>query len=149
MTKSIAVDRLQPLTDDVLLHERVTDLLRRASVRQVWMLFLTDDDVQAPVLLPCDDLPADPNRIVDGDLGRSTAASVLGARIAALMREFGFAQAVFAWERPGDAVAGAQERTWAHALAVACAEYGARVRAQFLVHDRGVRALTPDDYLDG
>lgn len=148
MTKLTAADREAPLTDDVLLQERIRFLLRRANVRQFWMLFLYDDDVQAEVLMPCDDLPADPDVVVQTeDLGRAPYAVVLASRIAHIMSEFGLAQAVFVWERRGDSVARTEERVWARTLAQACRAAGAQVRAQFLLHDRGVRLLTPDDYL--
>lgn len=148
MTKMTAADRDAPLTDDLLLEERIRFLLRRANRRQFWMLFLGDDDVQADVVMPCDDLPADPDAVLDTeDLGRAPYAVVLATRVAQIMTDFGFAQAVFVWERPGGSVARAEERGWARALAEACAGHGARVRAQFLLHDHGVRLLTPDDYL--
>lgn len=148
MTSSTATDRNAPLTDDALLEERVTLLLERANVPQLWMMFLGDDDVQSELLLPFADLPRHPDELVDTpDLGRAANATVLGHRVAQIMREFGFAQVVFAWERPGSATARRGERRWARALAAACAVQGARVRAQFVVHDRGVRPLTPDDYL--
>ncbi|UUT35522.1 hypothetical protein [Microbacterium elymi] len=62
------------------------------------------------------------------------------------MEELPAAQAVFSWERPGGPQVGAEERAWARGLGAACARAGVRVRAQFVVHDRGVRVLAPDDY---
>ncbi|WP_029144506.1 hypothetical protein [Microbacterium luticocti] len=141
-TTTNAADREAPLTDDILLTERVTFLLERANIRQFWMMFLDERDVQAPVVMPCADLPADPDQAEGG----ANAARLLAQNIAALMAEFGFAQAVFAWERPGGPRVGDEERAWARALGAACATEGVRVRAQFLVHDRGVRVLAPDDY---
>lgn len=148
MMKSTAADREAPLTDDLLLEERLAFLLRRANMRQFWMLFLHEDDVQTDVVMPCADLPADPSEMsTTSDLGETTHAALLGHRIGNLMREFGFAQAVFVWERPGSAEVGNEERAWAAALGAACANNGARVRAQFILHDHGVRILAPDDYL--
>ncbi|UUT35523.1 hypothetical protein [Microbacterium elymi] len=62
MTKQTAADREAPLTDDSLLTERVSHLLGQAHRRQIWMMFLDEDDVQAPLIIPCADLPSDPGR---------------------------------------------------------------------------------------
>lgn len=149
MTKSTAADRDAPLTDDLLLEERLAFLLRRANRRQFWMLFLYDDDVQTEVVMPCEGLPRDPRQTsMTSDLGERAYADILGHRVADIMNEFGFAQAVFVWERLGGPEVGDEERTWASALAASCAHHGARVRAQFILHDFGVRQLAPDDYLD-
>jgi hypothetical protein len=145
MTKMTAADREAPLADDILLTERIEFLLQRAGTRQLWMMFLDEDDVQSPVLLPCTGLPVDPGERPRGAEG-STAAELLAVRVADLMADLGLAQAVFAWERPGGPRIGDEERAWARELGAACAAEGARVRAQFLVHDRGVRVLAADDY---
>lgn len=149
MTKhTVAADRDAPLTDDTLLTARVEHLLERANIRQFWMLFLDEEDVQMPAVMPCDDVPADPYTECEvEDLGTVTNAELLASRIAWLMAECRFAQAVFVWERPGGPRVGDEERAWARELGAACARAGARVRAQFLLHDRGVRVLAPDDYL--
>ncbi|WP_415079672.1 hypothetical protein [Microbacterium sp.] len=148
MTTATAADRSAPLTDDLLLEERIAFLLGRASVRQFWMTFLYADHVQSEVVMPCDDLPASPDEpLAASDGGTVANADALARGIAELMAEFGFAQAVFVWERPGDARVRGRERAWAHRLATACARHGATVRAQFLLHDGGVRILAPDDYL--
>jgi len=144
---TLAADNEAPLTDDTRLTDRVRFLLRRANIRQFWMMFLDENDVQAPVVMPCDDMPADPRALTfTDDLGTVTRAELLAARVAMIMREFGFAQAVFVWERRGGPRVGDEERIWARELAAACAQTGARIRAQFLLHDRGVRVLAPDDY---
>ncbi len=147
MKTHAAADRTAPLTDDALLQERIAFLLRRASLRQLWMMFLFADDVQSEILIPCADLPVTPHEILTTDDHERSHADVLGERVAEIMEGLGFAQAVFVWERPGEPAAGVEEREWARALAEACAQHGARVRAQFLLHDQGVRALAPDDYL--
>ncbi|QAY61022.1 hypothetical protein ET475_14175 [Microbacterium protaetiae] len=145
---TLAADKDAPLTDDTLLTERVLFLLERANLRQFWMMFLDEHDVQAPTLMPCDDLPVDPcHQTHTDDLGTVTHAELLAARIAFLMEHCEFAQAVFVWERRGGPRVGEQERAWARELGAACVRHGVRVRAQFLLHDRGVRVLAPDDYL--
>jgi len=146
--KSVAADREAPLTDDTLLTARVEHLLGRANTRQLWMLFLDENDVQAPELMPIDGLPSDPSVMSHvADLGLVTCAELLATRISALMSRHGLTQVVFAWERRGGPFVEDEERVWARELACACAQAGARVRAQFLLHTRGVRVLAPDDYL--
>jgi hypothetical protein len=145
---TVAADRDAPLTDDTLLTERVRFLLKGANIRQFWMMFLDEHDVQLPAVMPCDDLPADPRTPVHvDDAVATTCAELLAARVASMMAQCGFAQAVFVWERRGGARIGDEERAWARELAAACGRAGARVRAQFLLHDRGVRILAPDDYM--
>ncbi|MEQ6898898.1 hypothetical protein [Microbacterium sp. KR10-403] len=146
--ETLAADRDAPLTDDTLLAERIGQLLERAMRRQFWMLFLDGRDVLAPVVMPCDDLPEDPLGFSPSeDLGEVANAELLGVRVSQIMEEFDLAQAVFVWERRGGPRVRDAERRWARELAGACARAGARVRAQFLLHDRGLRVLAPDDYL--
>jgi hypothetical protein len=147
MTNQTAADRAAPLTDDIRLAERVAYLLERASTRQLWIMFLDEQDVQSPVLMPCAGLPDDPFEPVSAsDTGPTTAAHLMGARVASLMDGTDLAQVVLAWERPGASRLDDQDRGWARELARACRARGGRVRAQFLVHDRGVRSVAPDDY---
>jgi hypothetical protein len=146
--ETLAADRDAPLTDDTLLTERIEQMLEHAMRRQFWMLFLDDRDVLTPIVMPCDDLPEDPlQRSPSEDLGEVANAELLGVRVSQIMAEFDLAQAVFVWERRGGPRVRNSERIWARELASACARAGARVRAQFLLHDRGVRVLAPDDYL--
>lgn len=146
--KTVAADREAPLSDDILLTARVEHLLGRANTRQLWTLFLDENDVQAPELMPIDNLPSDPgvmSRVAD--LGLVTCAELLAARIAPILTAHGLTQVVFVWERRGGPFAEDEERAWARELAGACGRAGVRVRAQFLLHTRGVRVLAPDDYL--
>lgn len=145
---TLAADHDAPLTDDILLADRIGLLLEHAIRRQFWMLFLTDQDVLAPAVMPCTDLPEDPTQItVTADLGAVGNAELLATRVAQIMEAYDLAQAVFVWERRGGPRVGDEERRWAQELASACARVGARVRAQFILHDRGLRVLAPDDYL--
>lgn len=136
----------QPLTDDALVLERVEFLIQQAIRRQFWMLFLNADQTLADAIMPCDDLPEDPHVLADTDIGPLPHAEALARTLSHLMPDFGFAEAIFVWERPGGPAVGPDERAWAHALALACADRGVRIRGQFLTHDSGVRPLTPDDF---
>jgi hypothetical protein len=144
-----AADRTAPLTDDALLQERISFLLRRASTRQLWMMYLDADDVQSEVLMPCSDLPDPATVIPTGGRGGRTVAEVLSDRVRGVMSELRVTQVVFVWERPGGPRIEDDERMWARALGAACASRGVRVRGQFALHDSGVRVLAPDDYVGG
>lgn len=111
------------------------------------MLFLHADDTLAEAIMPCDDYPVDPGALVETDAGPMPHADALARTLTHLMPEFGFARAIFVWERPGDAAVGDEERRWARAIAAACRQRGLVIAAQFIAHDTGVRPLAPDDYL--
>lgn len=145
MTTSCVQDPDTPLTDDILLSERIRYLLRGAIRSQVWLLFLDDADVQAPPVMPCDDLPRDPLMPDPNDPASPVPADAVARMVAGLMAECGFAQAVFVWERPGAPRLHPDDRAWAQALRAACVRRGVRVRAQFQLHDGGVRQLAADD----
>ena len=53
--------RLQPLTTDALVQERVADLIGRAIQHQLWFLFVDDEQVQLPLIIPVGELPARPD----------------------------------------------------------------------------------------
>jgi len=135
-----------PLTDDVRLQEYLEPLLQTAARRQLWLFFLDADDRLGGPAMPTGGLPRDPSSMVSTeDLGEQTVADVIGTRFSTLMQELGLAQVVLVWERRGGAKVHAEEREWARALGAALRAEGARVRAQFLLHDRGLRILAPDD----
>ena len=127
-----------PITDDAELVERVRDLLERATQRQVWMLFLDDEDIQLPLLVPISDYPTSP---------RGDEAPAFAAHIGAVMRDVGAASVVIVWERYADAGATASDRAWAAAMCEACADAGVPVRAQVLCRRDGVRLLDSAEYV--
>ena len=51
----------QPIPTDEDIRQRVGDLLDRAVRRQWWTLYLDDQDVQRPVLIPMAGYPEDPH----------------------------------------------------------------------------------------
>lgn len=148
MSTPTVPDQPVQLSDDVALTDRLASLLVRAERRDFWMFFLDADDVEVTTPMACGDLPADPHeRSRAQDLGVCSAAELLSVRIAGIMTKHDIAQVVFVWERRGGAGIEDDERRWARALAEQCAARGARVRCQFVLHDRGIRVLAPDDYL--
>ncbi|GAA4371950.1 hypothetical protein [Agromyces bauzanensis] len=132
-----------PITTDHDVEERVAGLLQHAVRRQWWTLYLDADDVQMPLIMPMAGYPDRPDE-PGGDEG--TAAQLLADRLSVIVREVGAAKVVFVWERPGRAETTPADREWAGALAAACRAEGVVVRAQLILHDRGVRWLAPDDY---
>lgn len=57
------------------------------------------------------------------------------------------ASVVLAWGRTGGSAVSPEDRSWARVMAEAADALDVPLRAQFVVHWRGVRPLHPDDYL--
>ncbi|MBF0815594.1 hypothetical protein E4U02_04140 [Microbacterium paludicola] len=138
--------REEPL-DDAHLEELIGLLLTGAIRRQLWLLFLDEDDRLSEAIMPTDDFPRDPHEpnIVD-DLGPVTAAHLIAARMPLVLEAVGAAALVLVWEREGAADFEREELAWAAAMAEALRLQDVPLRAQFLLHDDGVRPLTLDDY---
>ena len=137
------------IADDEMLQRRLEHLLTSAIRRQLWITFLDGDDRETGVIMPCDDYPLRPDEVWPHDeLGDRPSAVILAHTFAGVMREFGFASLVAVWERPGDDTIQGPERRWASAFADALRHEGAVVRAQFLLHDAGMRQIGPDDLDD-
>ena len=135
-----------PTTPDERLRARLAPVMQTALRRQLWLFFLdADDEVVGPVM-PCEDYPIDPAEpVVVDDLGPVTTGDLFAARFAGLIEEFGFDRIALVWERIGEARLDVETRTWASALGAALARQGVRVRAQMLLHDRGLRMLDADN----
>lgn len=129
----------EPLVTDELIERRVRAIVGRACSRQVWMLFLDEDDVQVPLVLPMADYPETPG---DGN------AEIFAERVREIVEVAGAEQVIFVWERwAGDRLSPI-DIAWARHLHEACRAEGVPVRAQLLSHQRGVRWMAPEDYLD-
>ncbi|TQK18295.1 hypothetical protein FBY40_0782 [Microbacterium sp. SLBN-154] len=140
--------------DRVLRHdsdlEEVLELLldRALNPRQMWLLFLDADGRLTGPIMPCDDYPLDPFRLDEiDDLGLLPCAEILAVWIGGLIAAIDAAQAVIVWERRGPREFTDDERAWAGAMAVECGAEGVGLRAQFVLHDDGIRQLTADDHL--
>jgi hypothetical protein len=132
-----------PLTTDHDVQRRVAELLQGAIRRQWWTLYLDEDDVQLPLLMPMADYPESPDEPCGDD---GTAAQLLASRLADIAGEVGAARLIFVWERPGGVESTPGDRDWARELSAACRTVGVAVRAQLILHDHGVRWFAPDDY---
>jgi hypothetical protein len=146
------IDRLplpgRVLDTDADLEDTIGALLKRAcNPRQIWLMFLDEQQRLTPLIMPCDDLPlaADHPTPTD-DLGVCGVSHLLAQRLRQIVDEFALAQAVLVWERVGSSHFTSADREWALAMAAECAAVGVRLRAQFVLHSDGIRPLTPDDY---
>ncbi|WP_460519815.1 hypothetical protein [Humibacter antri] len=141
------------------LHERMLDrdddlgsflefLLLRANRRQMWLLFLDDRRRLGDPIMPMDDYPENPDGLVStDDLGELPHARLLMHR-AEMCRELtNNAAIVLVWERLGPCPIDENTRAWASAMAEAARDIGVPLRAQFLLHDGGIRQVHPDDYV--
>lgn len=135
-----------PTLPDDRLCAKLAPVMQTALRRQLWLFFLDGDDEVVGPVMPCADYPIDPAEpVITADLGPAETSEVFGARFAALMEEFGFEFIALVWERIGDAELDDDTRRWASALGGVLAARGVGVRAQMLLHDRGLRMLTVDE----
>lgn len=124
-----------PLTTDLAVHERVRQIVGRASRRQIWVMFLDEDDHQIPLIMPTD-IPRLPKR---GDAER------VGGFIAGVTRDIGARSVVLTLERRGSADVSKTDAIWLQMLRDACAWARVPLRGPLLAHRTGVRWIGPDD----
>ena len=134
-------------TDDQL-RLTLEDLLQSANLAQLWLIFLDDESRLTGPLMPGDGYPDDPSDLVETtDLGSVTVAEVLGARLRTFSEILSAGSVVLVWERPGADRLSTETAAWVRAMADACRGADVAIRAQFLLHDKGLRMLVPDDYV--
>lgn len=124
-----------PLTTDESVLERAHLLLAHAIRRQVWLMFLDEDDCQLPVLIPSY-VPRRPTRH-----HRSNFPQLLGV----LFEDADADAMVIAYERRGDDGLTDADRQWLTLIRDACARAAIPLRGPLLVHDGGVRWIAPED----
>ncbi|MBL3700939.1 hypothetical protein [Leucobacter luti] len=151
MTHTIPSRDPEQRFDTVEQIERLLDpLLGRASQRQFWVLLFDAERRLLDPIMPFEGVPSDPDELSDtSDLGRVPFATVLRHRIAWLATTVGADSWVGVIERVGAERFTPADCAWARSMAAPGAPgIGAPpVRAQFVLHDSGVRQLTADDYL--
>lgn len=142
-------DRDRPLVTDDELLTTLEFVLEAANQRQLWFIMLGEDKRVVGPLMPMDDYPDDPEELVDtDDLGWVTFARVLMVRAAMFCGLAGGCEVVFVWERPGARNLTPGDVAWARAvLREAAADGLPGIRAQFVLHDDGIRQLRPDDLI--
>lgn len=124
-----------PLTTDDEVLRRAELLLGHAIRRQLWLMFLDEDDRQLPLLMPTY-VPRRP-----GPGHRENYARVLGV----LFEDADADSMVVAYERRGSEALTAADRDWLGLVREACADAGIPVRGPLLVHDGGIRWIAPED----
>ena len=148
MTDAYASPKDRPLRGDNDLRDVIELLLQRANQRQMWLLFIDDRGCLGEPVMPMADYPDDPDELTHvDDLGMVSHAHVLMHRAALFCEVTGNAALIVVWERPGSRSLRPEDRLWARAMHRQAATLGAPLRAQFVLHDHGVRQLHPDDYL--
>jgi hypothetical protein len=128
---------LEPLTTDALIEQRVDSLIGRAQNRQIWLLFLDQNQVQSPLVLPISDVPVAPAPDdLDNwcELIRGTTEAVDAGDVIVVIERY-------APERLTDA-----DRGWARLVSDGCRVAGVTLRAVLLSHRHGVRLLAAEDY---
>lgn len=125
----------EPLTSDEHVLERTSLLLGHAVRRQIWMMFLDEQDRQLPVLMPSY-VPRRPGRD-----HREHFARMLGV----LFEDADADAMVVAYERRGGGELTAADSEWLTLIRDACAEAAIRLRGPLLVHDNGVRWIAQED----
>lgn len=141
----VSPDRV--LATEADLADLLTCLLRSANIRQMWLIMLDEDHRTTGPLMPMSGHPVNPDAYVDTvDLGSAPYAAVLANRISQFVAMCAAHEIVLVWERRGSGEFSAEDRGWAAAMTRHCRELGVALRAQFVLHDKGLRALTPDDY---
>ncbi|WP_159502170.1 hypothetical protein [Microbacterium sp. 18062] len=132
-------------TDDDLV-DALAPLLGQAIRRQLWLFFLDENDGITDPIMPCDDFPADPYEPIQTvDIGAQGFAHVMAERVRHLQSEFDLATLMIVWERVGSRRFAGKDLARARAMAESCATVGVPLRAQLLLHDDGLRLITPDD----
>lgn len=140
--------RDRPVRTDEELRALLEVLLLRANHRQMWLMFIDDRGCLGDPIMPMADYPDDPRELTTvDDLGEVTQAHLLMQRAGMLREITGGAAIVLAWERVGSSVSGVEDREWSQAMQAAATALDIPLRAQFLVHSRGVRHLPLDDCL--
>lgn len=132
-------DLTAPLDTDQDVLRRVDCLLDRDSRhrRSLWLLFLSGECVQLPVVVPVDDVPDRPDPELVGNLC-GVIADVLDDAAPG-------GSAVVTLTRPGGAAVDETDVYWFRALYSAARERGASIRMLCLATQTGVRQLTLDD----
>ena len=132
-----ALADLEPLDTDDVIERRVGSLIGRAVSRQIWLLFVDDNNTQLPLVMPISDIPVAPEASdLDNwtELVRGTADAVHARGVVVVIERYDA-------DRLTDA-----DRAWARLSRDGCRDAGVALRAVLLSHRRGVRLLAPDDH---
>ncbi|HSK58443.1 MAG TPA: hypothetical protein VK935_05245 [Actinomycetospora sp.] len=123
-----------PLLTDADVHERVDVLIGPAvQDRCLWLVLVDGDRKQAPVVMPVEDSPPQPDaEMVDG------LQTVLAGFVEELATDAGPGSCVFVWERLGARLRDGDE-LWSEALAGAARGAGLACLGVFVSTPVGIR----------
>jgi hypothetical protein len=108
------------------------------SCRRLWLIFLEPDGRPAPLVVPIDDLPEEPDPAEVGSLMTICAE---------VCRQQGMSRVAILLSRPGGAGIRPSDRRWAAALLAAARETQLPFAPVHLANDDEVRPLAGDDLL--
>ena len=128
--------RTLPLTTDIDIQQRVSQLIGVAVRRQLWILFLDDGSVQLPMMVAIDDHPIRPDGTV-ADLAERVERTLIHERANSV---------IVVIERYASSDFTAADIAWAAAIHDEFDTQGVPLRAILLSHRRGVRWMAQDDY---
>ncbi len=134
MTMSYDESLRTPIRTAGDVEERVRALVGAAITRKVWLLFLDEEDVQLPVIIPIEELPE-----------RAPEEDALVPLLRSLRESVHSVIVVF--ERPGGRVLSRSDRAWVRSLNAGVLRANVRSAGLVLSHDTGVRWLSPDDWI--
>ena len=126
-----------PLATDALVLTRVVDLIQHSIRRQIWLMFLDEEQRQLPVLMPS----YVPRRPEAGALGP------FGEFLGGLFDEVDASSMVIIYERVGSDSLSDSDREWFRLIHASCLAERIPLRGPLLAHDGGVRWIAPEDYL--
>ena len=126
-----------PLTTDDQVLTRVADLIQHAIRRQVWLMFLDEEQRQLPLLMPSY-VPRHPE---------PDAVGPFGEFLGHLFEEVDASSMVIIFERIGSDTLSESDREWFRLIHAACQAENIPLRGPILAHDGGVRWIATEDYL--
>lgn len=125
----------QPLTSDALIEQRVADIVGRAISRQLWFMFVDEDDLQLPMIIPMD-RPNDPGDHLD----------VLAENVKRTAELLDAAAVIVVIERRASDELSPVDIVWVRGIARSFEAAGVTLRGIALSHRHGVRWIARDHY---
>ncbi|WP_157155785.1 hypothetical protein [Diaminobutyricimonas sp. LJ205] len=126
---------LGPLTTDALIEQRVGEIVGRAISRQLWFMFVDEDNLQLPMIIPMD-LPNHPGDDLD----------LFAAKIKRTSELLDAAAVIVVIERRAGDDLTPVDIAWVRGIASSFETVGVTLRGIALSHQHGVRWIARDHY---
>lgn len=128
---------LPPLVSDEDVLARVAQLVGTAITdRQLWLMLVDGDGLQAPFVVPISGMPRNPDA-----RGLAPFSRVLSGLSAEFATDSGPGAVIFTRERRGSDVVSPLDRAWAEALADVCRSADVALRGVYLSTPCGVQRV--------